>query len=299
MTIQIIGGGAVGLLLAGCLVQRFEDLSILTRRPEQKEHIQREGIVMYAVDGEKRHVKVTATESLSENPRLVIIATKYQALKSIYPLLTQLPVDVPLLFIQNGLAHYEEALLLPQQTILFGSAQFGAQRTSDVEVHHRGIGVLKLAVARGKKQDVAFLQAIEDEHFPLQWLEDAEAMLFEKALLNCFINPLTAILQVKNGVLVKNEAAAMLLQSLYEELILAFPAMKEQFPFQAVCGLCERTAENTSSMLADRLANCPTEVDTIVGAVLQKGLAEGAQMPILQTLYQLLKALEQQESGGK
>lgn len=294
MTIQIIGGGAVGLLMASYLQEQFGQVEIIARREQQVMQIHKNGVVRYVLPVERVSLPVTSALHSVGRPDLVVVATKYHELADIYPILRALPEDVPLLFVQNGLAHYEQAMQLPQRTILFGSAQFGAERKSDYEVIHRGVGVLKLALAKGQLEDVLWLQPLASDMFPLEWLQDAEAMLFEKALLNCFVNPLTAILQVKNGQLVKNKSAYALLQSLYEECMLAFPAMKVKFPFHFVESLCERTATNTSSMLADRQANRQTELETIVGAVLQKAQMP---MPVLHTLYYLLKVMEQQESG--
>ena len=206
---------------------------------------------------------------------------------------------MPLLFIQNGLAHYEEALRLPQQHIAFGSAQFGAQRENDYTVVHRGVGVLKVAVARGNIEKFSCIETLRSQLLPVQYEADAEKMLFEKALLNCFINPLTAILKVQNGELLTNKHAYTLLEMLYEELVVAFPNIRVQFPFDSVTALCEKTSTNTSSMLADRLAGRKTEVETIVGAILQKAAREHKQTPTLRTLYEMIKAIEQVESGDK
>jgi 2-dehydropantoate 2-reductase len=86
---------------------------------------------------------------------------------------------------------------------------------------------------------------------------------------------------------------------LYAELMTAFPYMRAQFPFDGVRELCEKTAANTSSMLADRLAGRKTEVDTIVGAIIKKAAVNGRKLPTLHTLYELMKATEQLESGDK
>src|SRR5690606_31248640 len=76
---------------------------------------------------------------------VVIVAVKYGQLKDLYSSLSTLSEEIPLLFIQNGLAHYEEALTLPQKTIFFGSCQFGAQKLNDYTVAHRGEGTMKVA----------------------------------------------------------------------------------------------------------------------------------------------------------
>ena len=299
MTIQIIGGGAVGLLLTSFFAEQNFSAEIVSKREKQCEALRTYGLFRNSFTGEQEKFSVSATTQLGECPDFVVIATKYDALVQIYPLLEKLPKTVPLLFIQNGLAHYEEALRLPQQHIAFGSAQFGAQRANDYTVNHRGIGVLKIAVARGDIEKFSYIEKLRSQLLPIQFEVDAEKMLFEKALLNCFINPLTAILKVKNGELLTNKHAYTLLEVLYEELVAAFPHIRVQFPFDSVIALCEKTSTNTSSMLADRLVGRKTEVDTIVGVILQKAAHENKQTPTLRTLYEMIKAIEQVERGGE
>lgn len=299
VTIQIIGGGAVGLLLASFFVEKKYAVEVVSKREKQCETLRTNGLVRHSFTGDTETFVVGATTQLAQHPDFVVVATKYDALVHIYPLLEKLPTTVPLLFIQNGLAHYEEALRLPQQHIAFGSAQFGAQRENDYTVVHRGIGVLKIAVARGDFEKFSSVEKLQSPLLPIQREIDAEKMLFEKALLNCFINPLTAILKVKNGELLTNKYAYTLLEMLYQELTVAFPSMCAQFPFGRVKALCEKTAANTSSMLADRLAGRKTEVETIVGAILEKAKRENKQIPTLRTLYEMIKAIEQIESGDK
>lgn len=299
MTVQIIGGGSVGLLLASFFAEKGFTVDIISARADQRKAIDTYGLIRQDVKGEKQMFTVAAKDSIAEHANLLVIAVKYHGLSQLYPLLAELPVSVPLLFVQNGLAHYEEAMRLPQHHIAFGSAQFGAQRENDYTVIHRGVGLLKLAAGRGEIEKFASVMALNSEGMPVVSEEDAEKMLLEKALLNCFINPLTAILKVKNGELLTNQHAYSLLEILYAELMTAFPYMRAQFPFDGVRELCEKTAANTSSMLADRLAGRKTEVDTIVGAIIKKAAVNGRKLPTLHTLYELMKATEQLESGDK
>lgn len=294
MRIEIIGAGAVGLLVASFLVEQQVDVMFVTRRQLPKE----QKIMRTNSDGtltDNLHVSV-ATE-LSGEADLIIVAVKYGDLQDVYAQLKTSDVTIPVLFVQNGLAHYEEALQLPQQHIAFSSVQFGAQKLEAFHVAHKGIGVMKLAVGRGDERLFQPLLNYAQQQLPITFEVDAEAMLLEKALLNCFINPLTAILQVKNGQLIAENNAFQLLKNLYNEITTVFPHYGKTFQFEQVVALCEKTAENTSSMLADCLAGRATEADTIVAPILKKAAQQNQSMPVLQTLYLLVKALE--ESGEK
>ena len=292
MRIEIIGAGAVGLLLASFYAENGVSVRLITKEKKQLDNIL---IKRTNVDGSMSSFRVECTSTIRTNTDLIIVAVKYGQLPVVYRQLATIEPTIPLIFVQNGVAHLEEALQLTQQHIAFSSIQFGAQKLSLNHVAHKGVGVMKLAVAKGDASCFDPLQSFSNEWMPVQWQEDAEVMLMEKALLNCFINPLTAILQVKNGQLISENNAFQLLKNLYNEIITTFPQYADTFRFEQVVALCEKTAENTSSMLADRLAGRKTEIDTIVGAILKKSQIENKQMPILQTLYMLVKAFE--ESG--
>ncbi|MER1955879.1 MAG: 2-dehydropantoate 2-reductase [Solibacillus sp.] len=294
MRIEIIGAGAVGLLMASFFTEQQADVAFVLRRQLPKE----QKITRTNSDGTVTdNLRVSVATELSGKADLIIVAVKYVDLQNVYAQLRTSDVTIPVLFVQNGLAHYEEALQLPQLHLAFSSVQFGAQRLEIFHVAHKGIGVMKLAVGRG--DEVLFLPLLNyaQHQLPVVFEADAEAMLLEKALLNCFINPLTAILQVKNGQLITENNAFQLLKNLYNEITTVFPQYGQVFQFEQVVALCEKTATNTSSMLADRLAGRVTEIDTIVAPILRKATQQNQSMPVLQTFYLLVKALE--ESGEK
>ncbi|MEK4385016.1 2-dehydropantoate 2-reductase [Solibacillus sp. FSL W7-1464] len=294
MRIEIIGAGAVGLLVASYFAEKDMDVYIVGK--QTGETISRDmQITRTNVNQSVTSVNVKYISALSNEANLVIVAVKYGQLHEVYASMKHVKESIPLLFLQNGLAHYEEALSLSKAHIAFSSIQFGALKLSQYHVAHRGEGVMKVAVAKGDRGKFHFLNELSLSELPIVFEYDAETMLMEKALLNCFINPLTAILQVKNGQLITQSHTLQLLKNLYNELMAAFPQFKETFSFEQVVALCERTAENTSSMLADRLAKRKTEIDTIAGAILKKAEQNGKELPVLQTLYYLVKAFE--ESG--
>lgn len=294
--IQIVGGGAIGLFVASLAQAARFTVTLVTRTEQQAEAINQQGIIFEQLTGARTRYPVKATTAYRDDC-LTIITVKYHQLPIVYTQLHRCSEDMPLLFMQNGLAHYKEALGLPQQAIAFSSVQFGAQKINDYTVGERGNGVMKIAVARGAIAAFDTLKRLENDHVHVCYEQQAEQMLFEKAVLNCFINPLTAILQIKNGELIRKKEAFLLMQSLYNEIILTFPEVEQIMTFADVVQLCEKTANNTSSMLADRLHHRKTEVETIVGAILVRAKKQQKAMPILQTLYHLVKAFEESGEG--
>ena len=294
MEIVVVGAGSVGMLMTSFLAEFNDRVTLIVRNEEQAKNLRQLGLCRKNLDGTatKTIIKASTDFSNLSKDALVIIAVKYGQLHQVYETLHTLDPSIPLLFLQNGLAHFEEAKSLPQQSIAFGSCQFGAQRENDTTVLHRGQGILKIAVEKGETRLYNLFSQCTNPLFRIEFVESAEKMLFEKALLNCFINPLTAILEVKNGLLVESAQTYQLLEKLYEELLMAFPEEMEKISFSDVVSLCRRTAANTSSMLGDILSFKPTEIETIVGAVIKKAVKKGKRLPMLETLYLLVLAKE-------
>ena len=299
MNVAIIGAGAVGQLTASFLAESGMSVTLVARRQGQADELNAKYLTRVNVDGAKTVQKVVSTTKLKGLPQqdLIVIAVKYGQLQELYGQLAALPSTVPLLFMQNGLAHYDEALRLPQKNIAFCSVSFGAQMIDQSTVQHRGVGVCKIAVERGNSGAFNDLLQLKNSLFPVELVANAEQMLFEKAVFNCLINPLTTILQVRNGELVTNKQAFLLMQTIYQELTEAFDGIEQAIPFLKVIELCEKTASNTSSMLADRIHERKSEIDTIVGVILEKALANGHDLPTLRTLYHQVLAIE--ESGER
>ena len=296
MRIEIIGAGAVGLLVASYFAEQKMDVHIVGKPNENIVHSDIR-ITRTNTNHSISSLQIKKIPDVTNKADLIVVAVKYGQLHEVYASIERVAHSIPVVFLQNGLAHYEEALALSIQHIAFCSVQFGAQKLSNDHVAHKGQGAMKVAVAKGVREKFSFLTNLSSKQLPIVWEQNAELMLMEKALLNSLINPLTAILQLKNGQLITENYAFQLLEDLYKELMMTFPQFEEIVRFEQVVALCEKTAENTSSMLADRLANRKTEIETIAGAILQKAARNNKKMPILQTLYLLVKASE--ESGEK
>ena len=299
MKVAIIGAGAVGQLTASFLAESGVPVTLVARRQEQVIELNAKKLTRINVDGTKTVQRIVATTDLANLPKqdLLVIAVKYGHLQKLYNQLALFSSEMPLLFMQNGLAHFEEALLLPQKNIAFGSVTFGAQLLDHSTVQHRGVGLFKIAIERGEHQAFQQLLQLQRFLFPIELASNAEQMLFAKAALNSLINPLTAVLQVKNGELVTNQQAFLLLENIYRELTEAFEDIEHTISFSDVIDLCRKTANNTSSMLADRLQGRKSEIETIVGVILNKALANGHNLPTLRTLYHQVLAIE--ESGER
>ena len=102
--------------------------------------------------------------------------------------------------------------------------------------------------------------------------EDYENMLLKKLVVNAVINPLTAILEIKNGALIENPHYFKLEKDCLAEIQECLHLQKSEHYFENIVTVCEQTAQNQSSMLCDLEEKRPTEMDAILGYILEKAL---------------------------
>jgi 2-dehydropantoate 2-reductase len=125
---------------------------------------------------------------------------------------------------------------------------------------------------------------------------DPGSLVWSKVLINAGINPLTAILGVRNGALLEIEPARGLMAGLVREGAAVLkrlgitPAYGD--PVARVEEVCRLTAANYSSMYADIKNGQQTEIDFINGALAREGDEYGVPCPLNGTVAQIVYALE-------
>lgn len=295
MSIVIVGAGSVGLLLGSYLAESGIDVTMFVRREEQEKIIGRKGIRRLNEDGTESVFYVDVTSDIREltGSQLLIIAVKYADLHGILEKLIQESIKSPLLFIQNGIGHLAVVKETDFMHIAFATVEHGALKIDDRTVRHNGVGALTIGEGFGDAKKFDLIEKANSKSFPVVRHVDAEHILMRKVMINCMINPLTAILDVKNGELLTNDSCYTLFKSLHGELMVAFPEMVPVLSLESVEAVCRRTANNTSSMLSDRLAGRPMEIETIVTAIIRKAQAVNKKVPLLMTCEKMLYAINE------
>ncbi|ARD49207.1 ketopantoate reductase family protein [Sporosarcina sp. P33] len=296
MQFVVAGAGSIGLLIGSYLAQHKANVTFWVRREEQAECL-RKGLVR---DTEEHTYDVQATIHIEELPTdaLWIIAVKYDALQKMLSEISELPVQPDLLFIQNGIGHLSMVEEYPLGYVSFATVEHGAGRLDDRTVRHNGVGPITIAENENIAPVIRWMRDMDPVNFPVRTQENPELLLLRKVLINCAINPLTAILQVKNGQLLDNPHFHQLFNQLCEELLSNFPEAEGLLSYEDIAGVCRKTADNQSSMLTDRLKGCTMEIDTILTAVLQRIEQKGGSAPFLHVLESMLLGINRSECGG-
>jgi 2-dehydropantoate 2-reductase len=197
------------------------------------------------------------------------------------------------LTLQNGLGN--DSILADQlgwARISRGVTTLGAALISPGIVRLAGDGPVYLE-AHNRLQPVEEL--LRNAGFEVHVGGEVRSLIWSKLVISTAINPLTALLQVRNGDLLENPYAHNLMASLAREAASVAAAqgvaLNFQDPVQAVDEVAQRTAKNRSSMLQDVLRGSPTEIDAINGEVVRLAHEGRVQVPVNEVILSLVKAL--------
>ncbi|WP_170292731.1 2-dehydropantoate 2-reductase [Metabacillus idriensis] len=292
MEIGIIGSGAVGLLSAAYL-SKYHEVTLYTRRKEQADLINNAGITL--VRGERHEnisINLGAEENTSYKEPLLIITVKQYQLDSILDALKKSPSKT-VLFLQNGMSHIPLLQTLKRHHIFVGTVEHGALKLSDNSVKHTGLGCIKVSSLYPDDclTELPILQ-MQMEHFPFEYISDWKEMMSRKLLVNACINPLTALLRVPNGELASNPMFNKMTESVFRESMKVLALQKGQEEWEHVMDICRITAQNRSSMLKDIEEGRKTEIDGIIGCLINQAEAEKLEVPVLHFLYNAIRGME-------
>jgi 2-dehydropantoate 2-reductase len=293
--VLIAGTGALATLFAARLSAAGHPITMLGSWENGLLALQTHGARLVDVNGVEHAYPVEATRDPADcyGARYALVLVKaWQTERVARQLATCLSEDGLALTLQNGMGNREHlaATLGPSRVALGvtttgstllgpGLARAGGEGIISIEAHPR-LGPLEAAL-RGAG-------------FNVQVVNDADALVWGKLVINAAINPLTALLRVPNGELLHRPAAHLLMRVLAQEAAAVATAQGIRLPFddavRAAEEVARKTASNHSSMFQDVRRGAPTEIDAICGAITQTGEKLGVSTPVNRVCWQLTRA---------
>jgi 2-dehydropantoate 2-reductase len=293
--VLITGTGALATLFAARLSAAGHPVSMLGTWKEGLHALRKNGARLVDVDGAERAYPVEATDNPADcrGARYALVLVKsWQTERVAAQLADCLAKNGLALTLQNGMGNREllaGTLSLPQvalgvtttgATLLGpGLARAGGEGVLSVEAHSR-LGTLEAALTGAG--------------FKVQVVNDADALVWGKLVINAAINPLTALLRVPNGELLRRPAAHKMMSMLAQETAAVAMAQRIHLPFKDAVKAAEevarKTASNHSSMFQDIRRGAPTEIDAICGAITKAGEKLGVPTPVNRVCWHLTRA---------
>lgn len=303
MKIVIAGPGAMGSLFAGMLCKAGYTVWLLARNEHRVRGILKAGLILET----ESQVWHTGLTTITSNPEaigtadiLIICVKAYDTAKAIHQALPVISEKTTVLTLQNGLGNIEKICeAVSSDQVLAGTTAHGATLLGDGHVRHAGTGetVIGAVNPAGRHRAGAVQKVFADSGIITTVSDTITSVLWGKLLINAGINPLTAIMRIKNGQILKYPSLCSIMRRAVAEVCDITDALKITLPFtdpvKRVEEVCRATADNISSMHQDIIAGRKTEIDHINGCVVSFGQTLHVPTPVNSMLTGLVKSIEQ------
>lgn len=292
---HILGLGAIGGLFA-C---RMQAAGMPVAACPSPSHADDSPITLTLEEHGAQTTFVIPVQTNSPIARLLLTTKAQQSEAALRQIEHRLQKDAVIVVLQNGLgvqdwlqAHW------PHLQIVAGTTTEGVNRPTPQHLRHAGYGTTWVGPWRDSDEKAAKEVASCWQAMSLQLTYDPTiaTRLWEKLVMNCAINPLTALLDCRNGALADHAETQHLMHAVVKEVgalmrACGQPADVEQL-YQKVLQVSRSTGANISSMLADQRAGRTTEIDYINGYVVRASHTHGIAAPVNQWLLECVVARE-------
>lgn len=299
--ILVVGAGAMGCFFAARLAEVGVDVALIDVDDSRLAALARDGVTVDDDRG-RRTIPVPASRSVAVSlpADLIVVFTKgthtAAAAASVAHLVRP---DTLALTLQNGIGNAEAiAATIDPARILVGVTDIPCDLKGPAEVASHGAGRIQLGGQRGgASPEAAEAVASLLQRAGLVAVADPSigAAIWEKVAFNAAMNALCTVTGLTVGGL-DVDPGHRLIASVISEVAAVAAAGRTPVDTGRILGKIDNALathrSHKPSMLQDRLAGRPTEIETINGAVVQAAKHVGLDAPVNRTLADLVRLIE-------
>lgn len=292
MKIAVMGAGAVGCYYGAMLALAGHQV-VLVGRAAFVDAVTENGLILEK-DGQRRVAQVEASRDPSAiaGAGMVMVCVKSgdteQVGREIAPYLDP---GCRVLSLQNGVSNAETLGGMLGRSVLPVVVYVASRMNGPGVVRHEGRGDLGLS-GQGAEDIAGLLNAAGIE---TTVTEDVMAALWAKLVINCAINPLSAITGLPYGKMAAQDGVPKLMEDIARETLAVARAEGILVPesvFETIRSIPATMAGQQSSTAQDLMRGKPTEIDYLNGEVVRRAAKHGIDVPINRTLTLLVKSAE-------
>ena len=287
-SITLIGPGAIGATVAAWLCQNpRHEVSVAVRTAFDSLEVTTPERVISA------HPRVLAEPAQAQPSDWVLIATKaYDSAAAATWLATACDAHTRVALIQNGVEHVERfERYLPRERIVPVMIDVPATRTAPGKVIQRG--AIHIVVPAGEN-GAAFVELFAGLGLDVIQSTDFKTAAWKKLCLNSAGAVCAALL--KPAGIVHHDGVAEIMRAIVRECIAVGRAEGATLEDSITDGIIERmrrgSRDGENSMLADRRAGRPMEIDARNDVIVRLGRKHGIATPMNALLVAMLEAVQ-------
>jgi 2-dehydropantoate 2-reductase len=301
MKILVMGAGAVGSYFGARLAAAGEDV-VLCARGKYLAAFRERGIAIKSIRGDLKLDAIRATDDAREFApyELILFCVKAydtdDAARAINGCLAQGGV---ILTLQNGVENEERlAAIFGREAIMGGNARVGVEMMQPGELVHLSSGHIDFGELDGRETDRArkIADAFRRAGILGELTPKIKTLRWDKLVWNGTFNSVATITRRRVGEILDDPESLRLVTDLMREIIAVARADGAEIEFDRVDSYLAHSRKNLraikTSTQQDLERGKPLEYEALAGAVVRAAHRHGVAVPIMETIYALLRLVD-------
>ncbi len=288
--IFVLGAGAIGSSY-GALLSKKNDVTLVGKKAHV-DAINSKGL-MLSGDVQERFSMESETKikEIPENTLILLTTKAYDSTKTIRQIKDLLKNDTVILVLQNGLGKKElvKNIVGEKISVTRGLAKIAAEFLEPGRITFWNGETILEHTEIGKRIAVLF----NGSGLRARVSNDMDREVWNKLVVNCVVNPLSAVLQVRDNAIMV-DSLRRLRHGIIEECVEV--GKSQGIAFQTnIEELIDRDISkfsNLSSMCQDIIKGKKTEIDSLNGKIVELGRKNNIPTPFNEAMVCLIKFLE-------
>jgi 2-dehydropantoate 2-reductase len=300
MKILVMGAGAVGAYFGARMRAAGEDV-VLCARGENLRAIREHGLDITSIRGDL-HIDVTATDS----PRdfapydLILLCVKaYDTDTAAQSISGCLNPGGAILTLQNGVENEAKlGAIFGRDAVMGGNARVGVEMVAPGKIVHLSTGHIDFGELDGRETDRVRKIAEMFQRAGILGVVSADIMTarWDKLIWNGALNTVTTLTQRRVGEILDDPEGLKLLRTLMQEIVNVARAEGAKIPDDRIDAYIAHSQKNLralkTSTQQDLERGKPLEYEALSGAVVRAARRHNLGVPMVETVYVLLRLLD-------
>jgi 2-dehydropantoate 2-reductase len=294
MKIAIMGAGAVGCYYGAMLARAGHAVTLITR-PQHVQAIRERGLVFETrAFTEKLRVEATTEASGVAEAEIVLFCVKSGDTASAgREMAPHLAAGASILSLQNGVDNAERLQEVLGRPVIPTAVYVASEMSGPGHVRHHGRGELVIGPGAASAQ---IAEVFGQSGIPTEISDNVIGTLWNKLIVNCAYNALSAIPQLPYGRMIAVEGVRACMKEIVAECV----AVARQSGIQVdddildkVLALAAAMPDQSSSTAQDLARGKTSEIDHLNGYVVRTGAKLGIATPANRLLTAMVKLMEE------
>jgi 2-dehydropantoate 2-reductase len=288
-SIYILGAGSIGMSLAVHLVNNGRSVTAVRTSTDDMDS-QVVEVTIQGSDGKTSQtpVEMVSLARLNRLAGVIVVTAKSYVNALIASRLREMEILAPIVIMQNGLSVENPYLTLEDTRIYRCVLYTTGQKIGENHYTFFPITASPLGIVRGDEKELERLVSLlNTAEFPFISHSHIQQEIWKKATINSVFNTICPLLEIDNGIFVREERTAQLAREIVDECIAVMESigvrLSAEEVIQQIFAISKRSTGQLISTLQDINNGRETEIDSLNPEIARIGEKAAPQIKVSTT----------------